>query len=119
MTAEITVMNRQAVALAADSAVSVETVTGGKVWQSAHKIFGLSRDHPVAVMIYGQAELLGLPWETLIKSYRDSMSSEGFSSVEDYADDLLAFIGRNKHFLPSDAQAEFVLYRVGSHYLRM
>ncbi len=52
MTAEIGVMNRLGVALAADSAVTI----GGdarKVYSSADKLFQLSLGAPVGVMVYG------------------------------------------------------------------
>ena len=58
-------MNREAVALAADSA---ETV-GRKVFRSAEKLFSLSRS--VGIMTYGSSTLAGVPWETIIKRYRD------------------------------------------------
>lgn len=48
MTAEIAIMNAQAVALAADSAVTF----GTKVRNTANKIFTLSKFEPVGVMIY-------------------------------------------------------------------
>ena len=72
MTAEIVIMNKEAVALAADSAVSL--VTGPaenpqKIFTSANKIFRLSRNHTVAFMIYNNAAFLGIPWEPLITRF--------------------------------------------------
>ncbi|WP_230079588.1 hypothetical protein [Serratia marcescens] len=52
MTAEIAVFNKSAVALAADSAV---TISGGdgvsKIYNGADKLFALSRHHPVGIMV--------------------------------------------------------------------
>ena len=72
MTAEIAILNQEAVALAADSAV-----TGPKIFTSANKIFSLSKYHPVGVMVYNSAQFIGgVPWETIIKSYRRDLGTE-------------------------------------------
>lgn len=67
MTAEIVIINQHGVAMAADSAV---TIGSQKIINSAIKLFSLSRTEPVGIMIYGNANLLNIPWETLIKLYR-------------------------------------------------
>lgn len=64
MTAEIAILNRMGVALAADSAVSIGS--SGKVYNSANKLFALSKKHPVAIMIHGNAHFMSLPWEVII-----------------------------------------------------
>lgn len=86
MTAEIAILNRHAVALAADSAV---TVSGGgtnksKVYDTANKLFALSSSEPIGVMFYGNGSLLGIPWETIIKIYRKGHSEKTFATVRDY-----------------------------------
>ena len=55
MTAEIAIMNKTAIALAADSAVTIGR--GKKIFNTVNKLFTLSKYHPVAIMIYGR----GLP----------------------------------------------------------
>lgn len=67
MTAEVVILNKSGIALAADSAVSIGTK---KVYNSANKLFALSRNQPVGIMIYGNAEFMSVPWEALIKSFR-------------------------------------------------
>ena len=47
MTAEVAVMNRQAIALAADSAATFRDETGQKIFTSASKIFTLSELTPI------------------------------------------------------------------------
>src|SRR5437660_1390153 len=77
MTAEIAIMNKIGVALAADSAVSIggENVESGptKVYNSVNKLFALSRCNPVGIMIYGRAEFLAVPWESIIKLYQEQI----------------------------------------------
>lgn len=89
MTAEIVVLNKDAVALAADSLV---TVAGQKTYHTTNKLFALSKHHPVGVMIYGSAEIGGIPWETLIKLYRAQLGTKGFPTLAQYKEDFLKFL---------------------------
>jgi hypothetical protein len=50
MTAEVVAMNKEAVALAADSAV---TLYGSKIFNTANKMFMLAQGHSVGVMVLG------------------------------------------------------------------
>ncbi|TGV05567.1 hypothetical protein E4695_15955, partial [Alcaligenaceae bacterium 429] len=90
MTAEIVIMNKHGVALAADSAVSVGTQ---KVYNTANKLFSLSKSHPVGIMIYGNATFMGIPWETIIKKYRkDHLQRNSFDTLKEYSDDFLNYL---------------------------
>ncbi len=74
MTAEIAVLNKSAVALAADSLVTVDRGSNAdRKTYNVNKLFSLSKHHPVGIMVYGAAELLGTPWETIIKVYRQGL----------------------------------------------
>lgn len=93
MTAEIAVLNSEAVALAADSAVTIQSGPQKKTYTTANKLFELSRRYPVGIMIYGSATFMGLPWETIIKVYRRTRSTaKGFDTVEGFARDFLSFL---------------------------
>ena len=70
MTAEIAIMNKEAIALAADSAVTMDQERGQKIFTSANKLFALSKYYPVGIMVYGSASFMGVPWESIIKVYR-------------------------------------------------
>ncbi len=105
MTAEVAVMNRQGVALAADSAV---TISASKTLVSANKVFALSKFRPVGVMVYGDASFMGLPWETVLKVYRSELGRRGFGSLREYADDLIAFLPRFPVPLPEEAERAHV-----------
>lgn len=92
MTAEIAVYNKTAVALAADSAV---TVSGGgrqKIYNGAEKLFALTKYHPVGLMVYGSGDLCSAPWELVIKAYRSHLNSNSFENLEDYAEDFFKFL---------------------------
>lgn len=71
MTAEIAIMNKEALALAADSAVTLREEKGQKIFTSANKIFTLSKYHPIGIMVYGSAKFMEVPWKTIIKIYRN------------------------------------------------
>ena len=91
MTAEIVVMNKNGVALAADSAV---TVGGRKVYNSANKLFTLSKHHPVGILIYGSATFNDIPWEIIIKEYREQLKENSFDSLEKYEKHFQKFLSR-------------------------
>jgi len=96
MTAEIAIMNKLAVALAADSAVTVETEGGQKVYNTVNKLFTLSKYQPVGVMIFGSAEIMRVPWEALIKLYRVKLSTREFPTIKAYASDFIKYLEKNQ-----------------------
>ncbi len=100
MTAEIAVMNEEAIALAADSAV-----TGpAKIFTSANKIFALSKYHPVALMVYDTAQFHGVPWETIVKQYRRELGDECFPTLDAHAEHFLKYFNTAKELFPPEAQ---------------
>ena len=98
MTSEVAVMNKQGIALAADSAVTFRKGMGQKIFTSASKIFTLSKYQPVGVMIYGNADFMELPWETIIKIYRNGLGPYAFKTVRNYAEDFLTFLREDDPF---------------------
>ena len=108
MTAEVAVMNKQAIALAADSAVTFGREKEQKIFTSASKIFTLSKYEPVGVMIYGNASLMDVPWETIIKVYRSHLGKRTFKTISAYAKDFLSFLAENEQLFPEDVQNWYV-----------
>jgi hypothetical protein len=104
VTAEVAVLNKLAVALAADSAV---TIGQGKIYNSANKLFALSKYAPVAIMVYGNAEFMYTPWETLVKNYRKKLHRETFAKVQDYANDFLDFL-RTSEIVPQGVEDDYI-----------
>ncbi|MDI6025604.1 hypothetical protein QBK99_05225 [Corticibacterium sp. UT-5YL-CI-8] len=92
MTAEIAILNKTAVALAADSKVTLSRGGMQKTYDTVDKLFSLSKTEPVGAMIYGNAEFIGFPWETVIKEYRRKRAGQTFDTVFDWADDLKSFL---------------------------
>jgi ATP-dependent protease HslVU (ClpYQ) peptidase subunit len=89
MTAEVAIMNKSAIAVAADSAI---TVGKNKVHRNANKIFQLCDSAPIGAMIYGSAELAGMPWETLIKLFRSEHGRASYSTVSECFTRLKVFL---------------------------
>ncbi|WP_313020631.1 hypothetical protein [Atlantibacter hermannii] len=92
MTAEIAVFNKSAVALAADSAVTISGGDNQKIYNGAEKLFALTKHHPVGVMVYGSGDLCSAPWELVIKAYRKNLGTKHFPRLEDYAVDFFNFL---------------------------
>lgn len=104
-------MNSLAVALATDSAATVSVGRGNKIYNSADKLFMLSKRHPVGVMVYNSASLLGIPWETLLKMFREHLRNTEYPTLEEYGHHIIRFLDHNKHLFPESVQYQ--------HYLRI
>src|SRR3990170_4684161 len=81
MTSEVAILTKQAVVLAADSAVS----SGGKIFNTVNKVFALSKHQPVGIMAYSSADAMGVPVETVIKEFRRIQGRQGYQHLEEYA----------------------------------
>ena len=104
MTSEVVLMNRQAVAMAADSAVTISGDRYLKTYQSVDKLFPLVEGQPVAVMIYNNAEIMSTPWETVISLYREQSRGRPLETVAAYAEDFMEFLSGNPDLFPADHQ---------------
>lgn len=100
MTAEIAIMNKTAIALAADSAGT----SGTKVYNSENKLFMLSKYFPVGIMVYDLLGFMGVPWEYIIKTYRNKLDNNSFDNLKGYSDDFLKYL---EDLISVDLQKEF------------
>ena len=89
MTAEVAILNREAVAIAADSAITLDRPEGHKIYNTANKLFALSVTEPVAVMIYNAVSFGPIPWETVVKEYRRGLARKSYSTIEEYASNFI------------------------------
>lgn len=113
MTAEVAVINSTGVALAADSAV---TIGSQKIYNSALKLFALSKTEPVGVMIYGNAALMNMPWETIIKIYRKELGPESFKTLPEYSSSFFSFLSSRSDFFPTEVQESWLAMNVRGYY---
>ena len=107
MTAEVAILNREAVALAADSAVTHGGFEDLKIY-NANKLFALSSVEPVAVMIYGSGHLGPVPWETIVKEYRRKFASTSHGAVDDYASEFIEYLGSFVKYITIENQVSQV-----------
>lgn len=92
MTAEVAILNKQSVALAADSAVTTSDL---KIFNTS-KLFALSKSRPVGIMAYSSAEVMGVPVETVIKEFRRMRGPQSRQHLEEYAADFGEFLREDK-----------------------
>jgi hypothetical protein len=91
MTAEIAILNKSAVALAADSAVTISAGSKEqKIFDSADKLFELSPKNPIGVMIYNGMGFMEVPLPSLIRSFRAKCTN--FKTVKDAALSFLNYL---------------------------
>ena len=92
MTSEVVIMNKNAIVMAADSAV---TVGGTKTYTGVNKLFILSNSPPMGIMIFGSADFENIPMETLIKEFKRKTEFEKCNDIEMIKDEFLKFLSEN------------------------
>lgn len=115
MTAEIAILNKSAIALAADSAVTIASQEEQKIYNTINKVFMLSKYHPVGIMIYGNADFMGTPWESIIKIYRDNLGKIKFDSLNEYCENFINFLSNNNPLFPETEQEKYFLNLIYSY----
>lgn len=114
MTAQVIVMNKHGLAVATDSAVTVTNGNGRKAFNSADKLFSLSKHHPVGVMIYNSSYFLDTPWELIIKEFRAKLGNNSFETLEDYFIEFLNFTKEN--FINEENWSDSLLQKVNYNF---
>ena len=89
MTSEILILTPSAVALAADSAV---TIGNRKTYNGVNKLFMLSNDPPMGIMTYNLSNFSSIPLETIIKEFRAEIKTEGLTTVIEFMDKFTEFL---------------------------
>jgi hypothetical protein len=116
VTAEIAIMNKIGIAMAADSAVTVNVATKHgekqKAFNSSTKLFTISKYQPIGLMIYGEAEILGVPWETIIKLFRENLGKTSKDSVKEYSELFIRYLN-NFNFNPDAIKENFSTHVAG------
>jgi hypothetical protein len=116
MTAEIAILNTHGVAIAADSATTLRFgEKEHKIYNSANKVFSLSKYHPVGIMIYNNASYMGIEWEIIIKEYRRILGKKSYKTLFGYADNFINFISKFK-FIKQEQEKKFLLSFCGKFY---
>jgi hypothetical protein len=86
----------------------------------------MSAAHPVALMTFGSGNLQGVPWEVVVKAYRDQLGAKSHDHLKAYAADFFEYVQANLYLYPQDLQegqflaavvdaASFILARAWGH----
>src|ERR1035437_10384820 len=81
--------------------------SGPKLTNTERKLFRLSKYAPVGMMVYGASRLMGVPWETVIKTYRQGLKTKTYEHLEDYASDFISFLEREELLFPGEVQSSY------------
>ncbi len=104
MTSEVMIMNRQAVTLAADSAVTYGGGPEPVVTLEAEKILPLSET--IALMVYSRGDVLGRSWSHIAHAFTREHPNREYDSVRECADAFFAFLDKNRRLFPEAEENE-------------
>ena len=108
MTSEVLILNKRAVVLGADSAVTTSGGEHPRYSKAANKIFEVSQNGSVAAAIYGNAHVDTVPWELALKLFRCHLGSATFSRVSEYSSALITFLSGNDKLFPPNLRLSWV-----------
>lgn len=93
MTAEVIIMNKRGVAMAADSACTRSSSDGRpiKIFNSAKKLFNLSKKCPIGVVTYSNASFNGIPWDLLFQDFY-TRYTEVWTTVEECSEAFIHYL---------------------------
>ena len=100
LTSEVLIMTPSAVAMAADSIV---TINGNKTYGGVNKLFMLSKNPPRGIMVYNNANFITIPFETLIKDFRYKFKNDkSLKTVDDFRNKFKEYLEteHNKNKFP-------------------
>lgn len=97
MTAEVLIMNKNGVAMAADSAATLTNSLGrGKVYNSANKLFRLSKTSSIGILVYANSSINNIPWELIIKKFRSRTNKTRWISLRECTNSFIQHLNLNE-----------------------
>jgi len=116
-------LNKDAIVIAADSAVTTGRDPHPRYSKAANKIFDLSAHGNVALTIYASADIDRVPWELAVKLFRQSDAAvPQRPKLEDYRPALLGFLQGNNQIFPAAVRLDILkkrLFRAAVHVLNV
>lgn len=99
MTSQLALMNKMAVALASDSAVTI----GEKTYNNVQKIFSLDGKQPIGFMISGVATYIpcDIHWKRIIKLFSDEMGDHQFKTLSECVEKFKNFVSNEPKLAPN------------------
>jgi hypothetical protein len=99
VTAEIAIINKGAVTLATDSAVTLTVRGAQKIYDCADKLFELSDRDPIGIMVFNNLSFMGIPFDVAIKQFRARNGDVRYDTVLEAATAFFRYLERD--LLPS------------------
>lgn len=119
MTAIVGILNKRGAVMAADSAVTVTNGDRTKIYNTATKIFRMSLENPVGVMMFSSAEFIGTPWDVIFKLYRDTRGKQSFNTLEEYAKNFVDFLSAENYFSSVQSQKDYFISELLKFYYKI
>ncbi|MBR0270685.1 MAG: hypothetical protein IJQ68_01650 [Methanobrevibacter sp.] len=109
MTTEILAMNRNSIAIAVDSAV---TINRQKTANGFTKLFPID-NFPMAIMMYGSANFENIPMENLIADFINTTNFDETDNIEKVKSLFLDFLAQNtpKHNFKKDIESRLDIFK--------
>ena len=104
MTSEVMIMNRQAVVLAADSAVTYGGGPDPVVTLEAEKMLKLGPN--IALMVYSRGDVLGRSWSHIAHAFLREHGETDYETVDDAANAFFSFMDNNRTLFPENEENE-------------
>lgn len=115
MSAGICIMNKNAIALAADSTVTIGQHLA--IHNSANKLFALSKTAPIGVIIYANADFMHVPMEIILKKYKQDLGNTTFPSLQAYVENFFDYLTSHKTLFHFDINESKIVERIYSDLL--
>lgn len=108
MTAEVAIITKNEIILASDKAI---TTPNEKTYNNANKIFNLSNELPVAIMINGYIDFENILLESLISEFKNSTDFKKLKTIENIKNEFLTFLSKNTSHTKIEDYLKWKLYQ--------
>ena len=116
MTAIVGILNKKAAVMAADSALTFRRGDQTRIYNNATKIFKLSDQYPVGLMLFNNLEFMEVPLEVLIKLYRQQRGDKPFPTLQGYVDNFIDFLSKEPRLKEDIMQHNYLKSEIGTYY---
>lgn len=113
MTSEVIIKNKSGIVLAADSAVTISQGSiQQKVYNTANKLFSLSKEYPVGILVYNNAAINEIPVEIIIKEFRAQHGKNNYATISKCSEAFKSFVEDfvKSHTSMDDKKKQFCSY---------
>ena len=102
--------------MAADSALTFRRGDQTRIYNNATKIFKLSDQYPVGLMLFNNLEFMEVPLEVLIKLYRQQRGDKPFPTLQGYVDNFIDFLSKEPRLKEDIMQHNYLKSEIGTYY---